>query len=243
MSSFGDAVPVLIRTKLQRPRLGSDLISRPHLIDRLNQCAECKLTLISAQAGAGKTTLLAQWLGECTRPSAWLSLDRHDNDLSVFVSYLCAAIQTVFPEACGHALDLLNAPFAPPSRIITTSIVNELDTLVSQDRTSFDGDRERTGLIIVLDDYQNITESTIHELIAEMIAYLPQNIHLALASRRDPPLPLAGLRAANELSELRTDDMRFRKEEARALLEQTTGSDLSSDTIDMLEDKTDGWPS
>jgi LuxR family maltose regulon positive regulatory protein len=99
MSSFVNDVPVLIRTKLQRPRLGSDLISRPHLIDRLNQGLERKLTLISAQAGAGKSTLLVQWLEECAQPSAWLSLDRHDNDLTVFVSYLCAAIQTVFPEA------------------------------------------------------------------------------------------------------------------------------------------------
>ena len=241
MSSFGDGALVLIKTKLHRPRLGRDLIPRPHLIDRLNQCAECKLTLISAQAGAGKSTLLVQWLEECAQPSAWLSLDRHDNDLTVFVSYLCAAIQTVFPEACEHTLDLLSAPFTPPPRIITTSLVNELDALFRRDNSSAKGDRLSTGLIVVLDDYQNITEPTIHELISELITYLPQGAHLALASRRDPPLPLAGLRASNEMSELRSGELRLTKEEAGELLKLATGRDLSSDTIDLLENKTDGW--
>ena len=102
MGSFSDAkpgadFPTLIQTKLHRPRLGHDLISRPHLIKRLNQGLDRKFTLISAQAGAGKSTLLAQWLQQCPRQSAWLSLDEDDNNLMIFVSYLCAAIQTVFP--------------------------------------------------------------------------------------------------------------------------------------------------
>ena len=110
MSSFGDDAPTLIYTKLHRPRLNLDLVSRPHLIQQLNRGIDRKLTLISAQAGAGKSTLLAQWLEQCPLQSAWLSLDDDDNDLIVFVSYLCAAIQTVFPGACERALDLVNAP-------------------------------------------------------------------------------------------------------------------------------------
>ena len=90
----------LIRTKLQPPRLPADLIHRRRLVDRLHAGLDRKLTLISAQAGAGKTTLLAQWLEECPQPSAWLSLDEHDNDLIVFVSYLIGAVRTVFPGAC-----------------------------------------------------------------------------------------------------------------------------------------------
>ena len=115
MTDESHTVP-LIRTKLQRPRLPEDLISRPGLLEQLHGGLERKLTLISAQAGAGKSTLLAQWLAECSQPSAWLSLDEHDNDLIVFLSYLCAAIRTVFPAACSEALDLLRAAETPPAR-------------------------------------------------------------------------------------------------------------------------------
>ena len=96
MAGEPDALP-LIRTKLQRPRLPGDLIPRRRLLDRLHAGSERKLTLISAMAGTGKTTLLAQWLEECPQPSAWLSLDEHDNDRIVFLTYLCGAIRTVFP--------------------------------------------------------------------------------------------------------------------------------------------------
>ena len=96
---------LIIRTKLQRPRLPGDLIPRRRLLDRLHAGSDRKLTLISAMAGTGKTTLLAQWLEECPQPSAWLSLDEHDNDRIVFLSYLCGAIRTVFPDACEKALE------------------------------------------------------------------------------------------------------------------------------------------
>ena len=133
----------LIRTKLQRPPLPGDLIPRRRLLDRLHAGLDRKLTLISAQAGAGKTTLLAQWLDECPQPSAWLSLDEHDNDLIVFVSYLIGAVRTVFPGACEGTFDLLSAPQCPPLRVFTTSLVNELDELAV---------RYSTGIILALDD-------------------------------------------------------------------------------------------
>lgn len=236
----------LIRTKLQQPRLGQDLIQRSHLIKQLNQGLNRKFTLISAQAGAGKTTLLAQWLAGCPQASAWLSLDEHDNDLMVFVSYLCAAIQTVFPDACEGALALLDAPQTPPPRIITASLVNELDALFGDQMLSgespwSDGSRSRTGFILALDDYHNIADPAIHELLSELIAYLPQGVHLALASRTDPPLQLAGLRARDEMTELRTADLRFSAEEAGTFLELAVGRELSRETIDLLEDKTEGW--
>ena len=105
----------LIRTKLQRPWLPGDLIPRRRLLDRLHAGSDRKLTLISAMAGAGRTTLLAQWLEECPQPSAWLSLDEHDNDRSVFLTYLCAAIRTVFPHACERVLDFSSALQPPRS--------------------------------------------------------------------------------------------------------------------------------
>lgn len=130
MAHAPDTVP-LIRTKLRRPWLPEDLVSRPRLLEKLHRGLGCKLTLISAQAGAGKSTLLAQWLTEVEPviPSAWISLDQSDNDLILFMNYVCEAIRTVFPTACGEVMDLLRAAETPPARVITALLVNEMDSL------------------------------------------------------------------------------------------------------------------
>ncbi|MEA2078709.1 MAG: hypothetical protein U9P00_02415, partial [Pseudomonadota bacterium] len=241
MSSLGVEPPSLIKTKLFRPRLGQDLIARPYLIQRLNQGIDHKLTLISAQAGAGKTTLLAQWIANSPLPSAWLSLDENDDDLMVFVNYLCAAIQTVYPNSCDHVLHLLNAPVRPTARVMVTSLVNELNDLCDSHQTS-DRDRSETvGLIIAMDDFHAIQEQAIHRFLSELIAYLPQCVHLAVSTRTDPLLPLAGLRASREMTEIRSFDLRLSTEEAKRLLESTTERKLSADTIRLLKDKTEGW--
>jgi LuxR family maltose regulon positive regulatory protein len=233
----------LIRTKFQRPRLPEDLISRPGLVEQLHGGLDRKLTLISAQAGAGKSTLLAQWLAgaEHIKPSAWLSLDENDNDLIVFLGYLCGAIRTVFPAACGEALDLLRAAQTPPARAITAALVNEMNSLVQTGGRASNGGSSSSGLILALDDYQNITEPEIHEMISSLIRYLPQGVHLALASRRDPPLKLADLRARNEMTELRSADLRLSRGETQRFLEATVGRALSSETIALMEEKTEGW--
>jgi LuxR family maltose regulon positive regulatory protein len=236
-------LPILIRTKLQHPRLPEDLVPRPRLLDRLHAGSDRKLTLISAMAGAGKTTLLAQWLEECPQPSAWLSLDEHDNARIVFLSYLCAAIRSVFPNACERVLDLLNAPQRPPSRVIIASIINELDELFAAPPQ--EGGRSavpsQTSLILALDDYHTITEPAIDEILSSLIEHLPQGMHLALATRTDPRLPLAGLRAGRQMTEVRSLDLRFTSEEAHAFLEGTTGRELTPETIRLLENKTEGW--
>ncbi len=226
---------------MQRPRLSPDLVARPRLITRLNQGLDRKLTVISAQAGAGKTTLLAQWLEDCPQPSAWLSLDEHDNDLMVFVSYLCAAIQTVFPNACGEALELMKAIKAPPPRIITIALVNELEALHRGDEPLNQDHHSKTGFILALDDYYTITEPTIHQFLSELIVYLPQGLHLALASRIDPPFPLARLRTRYEMTEVRTADLRLSSAETGSLLTFASGRELSKETIELFEKKTDGW--
>lgn len=233
-----EAAP-LIRSKLQRPRLPKDLIRRRRLLDALHAGLDCKLTLISGMAGAGKTTLLAQWLEECPQPSAWLSLDEHDNDRIVFLSYLCGAIRTVFPSACDDALALLNAAQTPPARVITTLLVNELEELLTA--ASKESGHPASGLVLALDDYHLITEPAIHEIVSALIEYAPQGIHLALATRTDPGLPLAGLRARGDMSEIRSADLRFTLEEAQAFLDGTAGSGLNPAMTRLLEDKTEGW--
>jgi LuxR family maltose regulon positive regulatory protein len=234
----------LIRTKLQRPQLPGDLVPRRQLVDRLCAGSSRKLTLISAMAGTGKTTLLAQWLDECPQPSIWLSLDEHDNDPVVFLHYLIAAVRTVFPYACGKTFGLLSAPKLPPVRTITAALLNELDDLdavPSQQDPAAKGSCSVASLVLALDDYHHINEPAIHEILSGLIEHLPQDVHLALATRTDPPLPLAGWRARREMTEIRSVDLRFTLEEAHAFLEATTGRELSPETVRLLEDRTEGW--
>jgi LuxR family maltose regulon positive regulatory protein len=240
----------LIGTKLQRPRLPTDLIHRRRLVDRLQAGLDRKLTLISAQAGAGKTTLLAQWLAdaECPLPSAWLSLDEHDNDLIVFVSYLIGAVRTVFPSACEKTLDLLGAADPPSLRVITTSLVNDLDEAcrahVPQAAALRGGTSSALSpkcLILALDDYQTITEPEIHQLVSALLQHLPQSVHLALASRSDPPLPILQLRARREMTEIRFVDLRFTPQETNAFLQEAVGREVSAEATALLAEKAEGW--
>jgi LuxR family maltose regulon positive regulatory protein len=229
----------LIRTKLHRPRLSGDLISRLRLLDRLNAGLDRKLTLISSMAGTGKTTLLVQWLEGCPQPSAWLSLDEHDNDLIVFWSYVCGAIRMAYPSACQNTLGLLSAPETPSARVIATSILNELDEVAAP--SPRESELSKLGLILAVDDYQYITDPVINDTVSTVIQHLPQGIHLALATRTDPLLPLARLRARREMTEVRSADLRFNLEEAHAFLERSTGKQMSPNTVELLETKTEGW--
>lgn len=235
----------LIRAKMERPQLPGDLVRRRRLLDRLRAGTSRKLTLISAQAGAGKTTLMAQWLADaaCHHHSAWLSLDEHDNDLVVFVSYLIGAVRTVIPGACQKTLDLLSAAQAPPLRLISTSLVNELDDLAMALPTEGGSSAapSRHGLILALDDYQVITEPAIDELMSDLIQHLPREVHVALASRMDPPLPLARLRARREMTELRFVDLRFSPGEADVFLQGVLDREVSAETAALLVEKAEGW--
>ncbi len=190
-------------------------------------------------AGTGKTTLMAQWLEDSSQPSAWLSLDERDNDRIVFLTYLCGAIRTVFPTGCTKALDLLHAPQTPSAREITTLMVNELAGLL--EGPAQEGGRAANGLILALDDYHNIIDPAVHEILAGLIEHLPRGVHLALATRTDPQLPLAGWRARREMTEIRSYDLRFTPEEAQIFLERTTDRKLDPETIRLLENQTEGW--
>ena len=229
----------LIRTKMQGPHLPGDLLPRRRLLNRLQAGLNRKLTLISAQAGAGKTTLLAQWLDECPQPSAWLSLDEHDNDLLVFVSYLIGALRTVFPGACEKTLALLSAAQTPPLRVITSLLVNELDDLALA--VSSERDYSAPGLILALDDYQTITEPEIHRLVSALLQHLPRSVHLVLATRSDPPLPLPQLRARGEMTEFRFVDLRFTPQETDAFLQGAVGREVSAEAAALLAEKAEGW--
>lgn len=231
----------LIQTKLHQPYAGEELITRSHLIGRLNQGLHRKLTLVSAQAGAGKTTLLAQWFKKLNVPVAWYSIDQRDNELLLFTSYLCAAIEAAAPRACSETLGLLRAIQEPSLGVIASTLINELHAQFKENAAGTHDEPRRPSLVLALDDYHHLTEPSIHELVSELIAYQPPGLHVVITSRVDPPLPLAQLRARSELEELRTADLRFTREEAKALLEQTCHCVLDSEAIQILESKTEGW--
>ena len=221
----------LLETKLYVPRLRRGVVARPRLSERLNHGFESKLTLISAPAGFGKTTLLAEWLAAAPagrRSVAWLSLDVADNQPVTFWTYVVTALQTVIPGIGASALTLLQEPQPPPIETVLAPLLNELSA-VSND------------VVLVLDDEHLVDARDIQGGIAFLLEHLPPRIHLVIATRADPALPLARLRGRGELVELRAADLRFTPDEAAAYLNEVMGLDLSAPDIAALEGRTEGW--
>jgi LuxR family maltose regulon positive regulatory protein len=222
---------MLLATKLYIPKWRPGLVSRPRLVERLWQGAERKLTLVTAPAGFGKSTLLAEWLATSPageRATAWVSLDAGDNDPAIFWTYVAAALQTIQAGIGGNALALLSSPQPPPIESILTSLINELAT-VERDVT------------LILDDLHVIDAQSIHGGLDFLLDYLPPNVHLVIASRADPPLPLARMRARGELTELRAAELRFTPDEAAAFLNDVMGLAIPADDVAALETRTEGW--
>ncbi len=256
----------LLTTKLFVPPIRRELVSRPRLIAQLNAGLGRKLTLISAPAGFGKTTLLSEWIHRISdirdrrlvnaaisqSPDsntqypkvAWLSLDEGDNDPTRFWTYVIAALRTIpsLVEAdVGKALlaalqstGITTGGAPPPIESILTRLINQIAALHKDDRP----DRR---CVLVLDDYHMIVEETIHEALTYLLDHLPPQLHLVIASRADPPLPLSRLRGRHQLTELRTADLRFTPEEAATFLNQVMGLGLSEEDVAALEARTEGW--
>lgn len=218
----------LLRTKLFIPRPRKKLVSRPRLVKCLNEGLDKKLTLIAAPAGFGKTTLLSEWIPQSPRCVTWLSLDEEDNDPTQFWAYFITSLQTLSPQLGGQALVLLQSA---PSLLLPSVI-----TALINDITSFSD-----AFTAVLDDYHVIEEPRIHEALTYLIEHLPANMHLAMTTRIDPPLPLTRLRVRDQLMELRANDLRFRIEETSEFLNRAMGLNLSAEEVIALETRTEGW--
>ena len=220
----------LLETKLHIPRWRRSLVARPRLSERLSRGAESALTLVSAPAGFGKTTLLAEWLAVAAadgRSVAWLSLDQRDNDPALFWTYLVAALNTGAPGGGAGALSLPQPP-QPPNEAGLVALLNDLDA-ISND------------VVLVLDDYHVIDARDVQDAMAFLLEHLPPQIHLVIASRADPPLPLARLRGRGELAEIRAADLRFTPGEAAAYLNEVMGLVLTAADVAALEGRTEGW--
>ena len=232
-SSADLSAGTLLRTKLYAPRATRGLIDRPRLreglMTRLGE--RPPLLLVSAPAGFGKSTLLAQSLLTATddpRPAvAWLSLDPGDSDPSRFWAYVLAALRTAAPEVGASAQGLLDAPGDAPITTVLTSLLNDLAAT----------DEE---VVLVLDDYHVVQGPDVHEAMSFLVDHLPPHLRLVIATRSDPPLPLARLRARGELVEVRAADLRFTEHETAAYLDGM-GLRLSAEEVTTLEGRTEGW--
>ena len=219
---------VLLATKLHVPRPRPGFVPRPQLAGRLEEGLARGLVLVCAPAGSGKTVLLADWAYRENRPVAWLSLDTGDNDPARFWRYVAAALDRVRPGIEEQVAVLLRGGQQPPLEAVVTTLINELAAPPGE-------------VTIVLDDYHLIDSQPVHGSIALLLGRLPPGLRLVLASRADPPLSLARLRAGGRLAELRADELRFTLDETGVFLREATGLDLPATSVAAFQDRTEGW--
>ncbi|KPV51778.1 hypothetical protein SE17_19310, partial [Kouleothrix aurantiaca] len=226
----------LLQIKLAIPRPHPALVARERLLARLDAGLAGRITVLVAPPGFGKSTLLAAWLAgrmpvhdsAHTIHAAWLTLDAGDNDPQLFLRYLIAALQGIAPGLGAHALRLLDASNQANERAALPLLIGDLALLPAQS-------------ILMLDDYHAIDHPAIHDMLTLLAARAPPNLHLLIASRTDPPLPLARMRARREASELRAADLRFTPGETASFVQDVMHLRLPPSTIAALEQRTEGW--
>ena len=228
MTNRGENQYSLVTTKLYVPRLRPYVVSRPRLLDKLDEVKDRKLALVSAPAGFGKTTLLSDWINQSRILAAWLSLDSGDNDHVHFLVYMIAALQGLGKNIGQAAAMMLQTPQLPPVETVLAALINDISTLPKD-------------FVLVLDDYHLITAGLIHQAIQFLLEHLPQNMHLIIATRSDPPLPLGRLRSLNQLAELRVTDLCFTPDETSIFFNKKLNLGLSREEIVMLESRIEGW--
>lgn len=227
-SKMPQATVPLIRTKIQPPPRRSGLLRRERLARLLDEATRCRVTIVSAPAGFGKTTLLAEWAADRPRRAAWVSLDEHDGDIVRFLEYIVAAIRRVDEGLLSDLGSVLAGSAAIPPNSILAGVVNELA----------DAGRD---IVLVLDDHHDVASTGVFEAIAFLIDHGPASLHLVLAGREDPPLPLPRYRVEGTLAELRTEDLRFTRQEAQRFFGESMGLQLAAEDVDMLDERTEGW--
>ena len=219
----------IIRTKLFRPEVVSDLVPRPRLFKKLDKGSKCSLTLVSAPAGYGKSVLVSSWLKSSDLLHSWLSLDEEMKDLNIFLHYFITAVRKLFPAACPNTFSLINTSGQPSLPLLTTELINELSEI-------------KTPFILALDDYGHIHDPDIHELLNNLLKHLPRNLQLVLMTRRDPPLSLASLCGSGDMINIRQADLKFTKQEISEFLNNQNIDSLDEKALETIIDVTEGWP-
>lgn len=241
---LGSARPVnlmamkLLETKVHVPPLRAALVARPRLLARLDEALprnsvwQRRLTLISAPAGYGKTTLAAAWVDAGQIPTAWLSLDRGDNDRRCFLAYLFAALErVVLCEGVEPGLPLGGLPEDALVTRGTSALVHFLNVCAACPEP----------FVLALDDYHLIRDGAIHEAVAFLLNHLPPQMHVLLATRADPPLPVARLRGQGQVTEIRQADLRFTQAEAQAFFDEAMAVAITPADVDALAERAEGW--
>src|SRR5215211_5371520 len=228
-----DSPRIVLRPKLRAPLPRPEQLVRRRLLEKLRNTLDFKVTIVSAPTGYGKTTLLAHWrqVEEAEVPFAWVSLDEQDNDSIRLWRHIVEALRQVVPEE-DFGADVLVGLSAVGQRFVETTLstlINDIAELPYQ-------------VVLVLDDYQFVTEEGSHETVAFFVEHLPENIHLVISGRSDPPLPLGRLRARAEMNEIRAEQLTFSEDEAECLLNEKMGLGIGPDDLSLLLERTEGWP-
>jgi LuxR family maltose regulon positive regulatory protein len=224
---MSSSAPVLV-TKLFVPTPRPACVARPRLIDLLDEGLRGKLTVVSAPAGFGKSTLLSTWAASVDRPVAWVSLDEADSDPTRFLTYLVAGLRTVAAGLGEHVLGGLQSPQPAPVEAVLIALLNEISALPAP-------------VLLVLDDYHAVDAAEVDAAVTFLLEHLPPSLHLVISTRQDPGLPLARLRARGQLTEVRAADLRFVPTEVADYLTASMGLTLTTDDIDTLGRRTEGW--
>ncbi len=223
-----DSTTPLLRTKLTRLEMATDLVPRSRLQELLQSHPERSCTLVSAPAGYGKSTLVSSWLDASEVRVSWLSLDEQDDDARRFFSYLIAAVRTIDGGSCRSTEEVLEAHDLPPAAVLASYLNMDLETLGEP-------------IILVLDDYHRIHNQTIHDVINRLLEHPPRLLHLVLVTRHDPPFPLGRMRARSDVVEIREEDLRFNLEETRAAIQKIAGVEITDETLNHLHTELEGW--
>jgi len=218
----------ILSTKLFRPAPRAGVIVRRRLINKIEQGVQTKLVLVSAPPGFGKTTLISGWAQDSKIPVGWVSLDERDNDPTRFLKYLIAALQTIESGFGETIAQNLGSPKQPSLDSILTLIINEIA-------------EELQTFVLVLDDFHVISEPHIQEIMLFLLEHLPPQMHFIVSTRANPPWPLARLRVTGEIAELHTADLRFTLEETIAFTRNLMGLSLTTEDVEILETRTEGW--
>ena len=216
-------------TQLRPPLVAARSIGRPRLQHELDRQVALPFSLVCAPPGYGKSVLLTQWCESLDQPVAWLSLDEDSNEPRVFLSYVVAAVRRVAPDALSVTGELAGRLELPEESVLITYLLNEFEALDER-------------IVLVLDDYHTITSEPVHRIVAELMDHPPWSVHLVIASRFDPPLPIATIRAKGQLAELRMADLRFTRVEANDCLERELESVADPDTAEAIYEQAEGWP-
>ena len=220
---------VILGTKLRRPRLAPNTVTRPRILELLKQAAGSSVLLVSAPAGYGKTTAVNLWVESRTSPCAWLSVDEHDSELRDFVTYLIAAVRTAYPESCRNVAAVLAGPSTVRPSVLANIFLSELEELGGP-------------LVLVVDDYHLVHGLDVRSFMVRIVSRLPADVQLVLLTRADPEIGLERLRGRGLLFELRSDAIRFTHDEAAEMLSSVIGESVPREVVDLIVERTEGWP-